>query len=167
MRSYLAAPGSPFSDADAAVIGPELERVARERGVSVEEVVAEASDPASPLHDYFEWDDEVAAVQYRKRQAARMAAAIMVKVQDRSGGYRTVRAFYSVQIEERTGERKRDRVYVTVGRVKESPALGEQVIEQALEALLSWRDRYEDYREVFPAFEDRFGPVFEIIGEGR
>jgi hypothetical protein len=37
--------------------------------VTPEGVVNAARDPASPLHDKFEWDDGVAAEQYRKEQA--------------------------------------------------------------------------------------------------
>lgn len=40
------------------------------------EVVEDARDPASPLHDSFEWDESTAAEQYRLLQARRLIGSV-------------------------------------------------------------------------------------------
>jgi len=57
----------------AQVIDSELERLHNEEGhVSPTNVLGSASDPDSPLHNYFEWDNEVAGHKYRLQQAREM-----------------------------------------------------------------------------------------------
>jgi len=46
-----------------------LELNKRDDGVTVEAVIKEAESSSSPLHSYFEWDDSVAAREWRKVQA--------------------------------------------------------------------------------------------------
>lgn len=46
-----------------------------------DQVVEAASDPASPLHDQFEWDDSVAAVEYRRDQARTLIRSVNVKIE--------------------------------------------------------------------------------------
>lgn len=43
-----------------------------------EQIVAEATDPSSPLHGHFEWDDSVAAHQHRLAQARQLVAKYKV-----------------------------------------------------------------------------------------
>lgn len=57
----------------AATIDNELERIYRRDGeVSPESILESARSPKSPLHQYFEWDDSLAAERYRLEQARQM-----------------------------------------------------------------------------------------------
>jgi hypothetical protein len=49
----------------------EIERIATAHGgrFTADQVVDAAKDPSSPLHEYFEWSDDVAAHRYRLSQA--------------------------------------------------------------------------------------------------
>lgn len=49
--------------------------------ITPDQVVAAAQDPASPLHECFEWDDEKAAVEHRRDQARALIRSVEVKVQ--------------------------------------------------------------------------------------
>src|SRR5260370_41485799 len=63
------------------IIEEELRRIWNTRGSLIpREVVAEAADPDSPLHDQFEWDDNVAGDRFRRIQAARMIRSVKLRV---------------------------------------------------------------------------------------
>ena len=73
-----------------------LNDIAETHGVlSAELIVEEASDPEHPLHDRFEWDDDLAARLYRLEQAAQMIRSVHIQVQrgDQEGKTVSVRAF--------------------------------------------------------------------------
>ena len=55
-------------------------------------VVSTAQDPSSPLHPYFEWDDNVAAHQWRLNQARGLIARVKIFHEDRPA----VRAWVNV-----------------------------------------------------------------------
>lgn len=64
---------------DAQAVGKELERIADVSGeLEPHAVVDAARSEASPLHDYFEWDDSEAAEQYRQHQARHLIRSIRV-----------------------------------------------------------------------------------------
>ncbi len=51
--------------------------------LTAESVVAEAANPISPLHRYFEWDDTLAAREYRRTQARHLIRRVTIVVDDR------------------------------------------------------------------------------------
>jgi hypothetical protein len=166
MPRYLALPGSPFSDADAAIIGPELERLALSGASSPDEIVAYAEGCDTPLRTYLHMDkplEEVAASWYRQRARA-MAGAILVKIKTKKG-YRTVRAFHSIVVTVEVPEVSTKRRYVTIQQVRSSEAMASQVLADALEALERWRSRYEVYREVFTESHPPLGEIFRALEE--
>lgn len=64
------------------VIDRELSRIYDEQGVvSVDAVLLDAADLKSPLHSYFEWDNEKAAEKYRRVQAYSLIMASKFVVQ--------------------------------------------------------------------------------------
>lgn len=59
----------------------ELARIQNVYGkITPEVIVREASDKSSPLHSYFEWDDEKAGHRWRVQQARILLNNIQVKV---------------------------------------------------------------------------------------
>ena len=61
------------------VAGPELARIAdRDGSLSPVVVVNEARPDDAPLHPAFEWQDEVAAEEWRRHQARNLIAAVQV-----------------------------------------------------------------------------------------
>jgi len=82
---FVAAPGSPFSEADVAVIGRELVKIAERNRVgdvrSLDKrlvLAAVEEDEDHPLRPYFEWDDAKAARSYRLVQAATMIRSVRI-----------------------------------------------------------------------------------------
>jgi hypothetical protein len=58
-----------------------------------DQVVSEAADPSSPLHDRFEWDDAIAGHQHRKEQARALIRKVRLVVNQNP----PVRAFVHVR----------------------------------------------------------------------
>ena len=75
----------------------ELERIRKKHGILRPEIVVEESREASAiLHRCFQWDDEIAAEQYRKEQARKLIDSIHVVVVNSDVHY-SVRAFVNVR----------------------------------------------------------------------
>lgn len=165
LKEYFAA-GPFYTDKDAQIIGPVLEDLAVQGRSTPKQIVEAASDPKSPLHNYFEWRDDVAAQRFREQQARIMTASIVVKIADNDGEERQVRAFHSARIVPiDTSEFKRgfkQHPYVTVDQVRESKELADSVIQEALSQLISWKKKYATYRALFKEFE-QLNSIFDAI----
>lgn len=166
LREYFAAAGSIYTDADAKKIGPELEKLAQQGKSTASDIVEVATDPKSPLHNYFEWRDDMAAQRFREYQARVMVASVTVRVIDNSGDERAIRAFHSAKvISMDTAEIKRgpkQHPYVTIDTVRENKEMADSVIQEALRQLVSWKTKYSTYRSIFREFKQLDG-VFEAI----
>lgn len=72
-------PGRAIKGANPQAVGEELNRIRTARGKLIAaDVLEEAADPASPLHAGFEWDDSIAAADYRLQQARKLIVSIRV-----------------------------------------------------------------------------------------
>ena len=81
MAKYGATKGAQFSKEKAQLFGEVIERIEKQQGKVVPEVVvAEARQLSCPLHNYFEWDNTVAAEQYRLQQARHLLNHLTVVV---------------------------------------------------------------------------------------
>ena len=76
-KRYRAHEGPRFSDDDAQRYGEAIDGLPV---ITAEAVVEAARNKKSPLHDFFEWRDNVAAEEYRKAQARIMLASIDVVI---------------------------------------------------------------------------------------
>lgn len=76
----------------------ELQRIIAQRNgvLTPADVVEEARPEGSVLHAHFEWDDSVAAEQYRLVQARDLIRRVTVTVSNASGEPSRVRAFVHV-----------------------------------------------------------------------
>lgn len=134
--------GYPTRGLDAQMVGEELEAI-RERhgGITAEVVVDEARPEDAPLHPAFEWDDKVAAEEYRKEQARTLIRAVVIRrpeAEERA----PVRAFVTVK------EESGSTIYTSTVAALSDPDLRAQVLRRALRELDSWRQRYHDLEEV-------------------
>ncbi len=139
--TFQVTPGSRIRKADAKVLGETFERIkASGKHLTAETVLTEATNPRSPLHKYFNWDDASAAHQYRLEQARRLIRSIEVVIEDARGKQVPMRAYYSVKDAEGT------RGYEPMTFVFESPDLADQVIAEAVSQLEAWKVKYAKYQ---------------------
>ena len=137
----------------AQALGQEIERLRRKRGhLTAQLLVDEASDPASKLHNEFQWDDTAAAEAYRLDQASYLLRAIVIVREPQNGDPRIVRAFVHLADEE-AGP-----VFTSITVAMGDPLMRLQVLDRAWRELEGWRQRYSEYHElakVFAAMDER------------
>ena len=155
-RRYFAAKNASFNDKKAQVYGARLGSLLKEHGaLSPEVVVTAARSGADPLHPYFQWDDIVAAENYRKMQARNLLGSIVVKVRGEE-----VRAFEHVSVQMQAKDEdtlQTVSVYLWQGDVRKDEALHESNLGQILRWLIHFKERYRNIKEL--------GPVIAAIEE--
>jgi len=132
----------------AQTVGARLERLRTESGGELvpESVVADARDPASPLHPLFEWDEAEAAHQHRLSQARALIRAVVVRYRATpEGGSRSIVAFVNVK----EGERQ---YYTATAVAMSDPGQRSIVLRQAWEDFQALRRRYADLSEFAALF---------------
>lgn len=175
---YIAARGSQFTDEDAQVIGPELERLAECGTSTTVHIVAAAKRKDSPLHGYFEWNNRVAGDLHRQQQAGHMARSVKIVVQNtETKEVREVRAFLPVHLTVVAGESAEPTAVDTEGRpaksyvpirlIKEDAMQSKQVIRDAWRHLAAWKDRYSIYRTLFTEFDEALGEMFDAVDRAK
>lgn len=130
-----------YPNLDAQTAGEELERI-RDRHdghLRAEFIVAESRNPGAPLHEVFEWADEIAGEQYRLVQASKLNRHIHIHRVD--GAERPpVRAFVNI-VRDRRVE------FVPVEDALRDAAMRKQVMDRAIQELRSWKRRHGDLKE--------------------
>jgi len=146
---YKAKVASPYSDEDAQIIGESLDELKDKFAGELrpQHIVESAKWTRSPLHNYFDWDNESAAEKHRIDQARQMVRSIFLVVETPEGP-RETRAFVSVTSNIEDGKR-----YVDVATALTTKDYRSQIIDEALRAVKTWRAKYRDYKELTPIFK--------------
>lgn len=169
---FGARPGSRITDNQAQVIGPWLEELGPKDAQEIVEAAASAAAP-DEAHSYFTWDNGEAGSFWRRHEARTLARSIVVKMvsvdsegNEVEGPPTTFPAFYAVresEDSERTHEDSLQRVYVSYTTVYESEDYKAQVIRDATRELMSYRRKYEGYRELFADEAPDLYKIFRAI----
>ena len=141
-KIYKAGRGKFISNKQAQVYGEYLAELSKEKKnqLTAQDVVNDARNTKSPIHDYFEWDDSMAAEKYRLEQARCLIRSIDIVV-TYQGEEKPVRAIVCVEYSGREA-------YVPIQVVAKNADLRQQIIEKALSEIISWQGRYETYKEL-------------------
>lgn len=140
----------PLSQKQAVIVGRELSSIQKELSVITPKIVVErASNPKSPLHRYFEWDDSIAAQKHREWQARFLITSVHIVDSD-SKDAQPIRAFVNVSPDEDddslfVGERG----YVSTQSISGRQNYQSQVLTYAKNQLIGWRRRFGNYKEFF------------------
>ncbi len=121
----------------------ELLAIYQAKGSLTPELVVDAArDPGSPLHDKFEWDDQVAGERYRLQQARTLIRTVKIRyvsAKDDSVS-QPVRAFTSVSTP--TG-----RVYEPTQQVVSDPLKAAMVLQDMKREWQAMLRRYNGFNE--------------------
>lgn len=149
-REYKASRGAPFSEKKAQIYGRCIEEIEEKRGGTVKpvDVVNAARDSDSPLHDYFEWDDELAGAKYRIYQARQLLNHLTVVVKT-NGGERVQKAYLNVSL---ITEDSVEPIYVTVERALTDKEFRKQTLAKAIAEAKYWQQKYKEYTELSEIF---------------
>lgn len=151
--TYLWQPGSRIS-IDAQQAGEALAKIEKDHNGRIEPefVVDAAKDEKHALHGHFQWDDALAAVEYRRDQAREIIRSLRIDI-SRSNVEppRPIRAYVNVTVEDAPH-------YASVTTAMGSKELRQQVIARAWAELEAWRCRHAELVEL--------GRIFSMIDQG-
>jgi hypothetical protein len=117
-----------------------------------EDVVEEASDDESPLHQYFEWDDTEAAHAYRLQQARGLIRRMTVRLILPDKREVVDHLFVSLT----TNRRNEEGSYRLLVDVMKNEVEKETLLQQALRDLEAFQSKYQqlvELADVFAAIE--------------
>ncbi len=122
--------------------GEEIERQRQKHGgtLTPRQLWESQKSNRAKLHKHFEWDDAVAADKHRDQQAALLIRSVKVVFEGPSGEEQSVRAFSSV----RDPNQPRKRVYVQTTEAMQDQRQRDEILQQALNGLVSWRRRWSE-----------------------
>ncbi len=127
------------------VAGEEIERIKQKSGfITPVMLVAKAKAKSSRIHDCFTWDDTEAAKLHRINEAKFLLRMIQVEIGSDEETVVT-RAFVSVSEGDSTA-------YQTIQTVMGDDDLREQLLQQALKELRSFKQKYAQLKELAKVF---------------
>jgi hypothetical protein len=130
--------------------GEELERIKEAYGGIVPKaIVDESRTEDAVLHECFDWNDETAAEAYREVQAREIIRNVVVVKTTNEEGQKniTVRAFVPVSTEE-----EQPKKYITIDEAMADDEFRQQIVEQALKELVSFKAKYGHLKELSEVF---------------
>lgn len=110
------------------------------QGLTPETLLEASSDKSSPLHDEFEWRDDVAAQKYRLQQAADMIRCITVVVDTGEAATENPRAFVCTP-----GGKS---AYVSLKSAISNEKWREHLLKQARDELRWFQGKYRQLEEL-------------------
>ena len=126
---------------DAQVAGEICEELQNSpQGLTPETLLEVASDKNCPLHNDFEWRDDVAARKYRLQQAADMIRCITIVIDNGNADARNERAFVV------NGDRKS--AYVSLKNAISNDVWRENLLKQAKDELRWFQGKYRRLEEL-------------------
>lgn len=141
-------------EADAQVVGEELERIELEGTLERDNVLDYArKNEDSELHKCFEWDDTIAGEKYRKYQATNILQSISIITKGLDEKEEIVKAYVNITIAD---ENKRK--YKNISRVLDDEEEYKQLIEKAYKDFLRTKEKYEKVVEL----EDLKEIIFDL-----
>lgn len=132
------------------IVVREIERIESRDGVITADAVLKAATPASsPLHEYFEWNNTEAAKKYRLWQARMLIRSVAV-VYEEDGRGKYNRGFVNLNV---TTDGTTERGYIGIARAMNDTELRAQLLEQAKQEAVDWRNRYRNLTELASVFD--------------
>ncbi len=135
----------------------ELIRISKEKGLTAHNVVEEAQNTSSPLHNFFDWDDVTASHKWRLQQA-RVLINVIIEPIDASGD-----RFNSFEIIKTDIGKKYEYVY----DILNNEDWRRQVIDKAVSELSYWREKYRKFFEFDRIFREIDVIKKEVIKDVR
>ena len=123
----------------AAVAAEVMDRLAEEDRLNAQELVDESRPEDAPLHCEFEWDDSIAAEEWRKEQARALIRHLVVRIEANEQEYPT-RQYFMVQKEANT--------YEPIQVILKDEDKTSMLLEQAKRELQSFKAKYAGLKEL-------------------
>lgn len=131
---------------DAQKVGETLSCIEQKGELTPKAVVDASRRKNAPLHDYFEWRDDVAAEKYRENQASYLIRSIEITT---LGTSEPIRAFVSVS----TVSDGFKKSYINIERAMSTVETRDEVIARALAELKAFERKYSGFEELASIIE--------------
>lgn len=131
----------------AAVAGEVCEELDRTVGLTPENLVDVSRPEDAPLHSEFEWNDELAAEEYRRVQARLLISNLSIVIEEQK--QEPIRAFFSLQ----NGFRKNSGTYESTITIMSDDIKREKLLENAKKELEAFKKKYQLLSELADVFE--------------
>lgn len=129
--------------ADANAAGAQFEALEKSVGLSAETVLDANRPEDAPLHDEFEWQDDIAAEEWRKHQARHLINCICITAESEDEPEAPVRAFFKT-----TESREYENLQTIITHADKRRAL----LETALRELTAFERKYHTIEALTPVF---------------
>lgn len=143
MKEYSWTTGGFNYKQDPNEVGKELEKLGDE--LTPKNIVNLARNENSVLHEMFEWDDTVAAEQYRKQQANLIIQNLKITVIADDNTERKVKAFVTV---------KRNTVFEPIEKVVKDVDKYSLLLDKAYKELNGIKIKYKELQEIQDLLSD-------------
>ena len=135
-----------YCKTSAAVAGAVCEELDRTVGLTPENLVNASRPEDAPLHQEFEWNDELAAEEYRKTQARLLISNLSIVIEEQK--QEPVRAFFSLQ----HGFKKNSGMYESTITILGDEEKRARLLEKAKKEMLAFKNKYEMLTELAEVF---------------
>jgi len=140
MYDFRPKPGSGLSKQRARMYGQRIVEVSAGGRVDPHEILDDAKSPASPLHDYYEWDNAKRAHDARIDDTRQLLQSILIIQINRSGAQEAVRAF------PHTGSTG----YQPLHTVLSSHEMMSSIYHSLLDSIIYWKMQAEQWSRFIP-----------------
>lgn len=129
--------------------------------ISAKELLDSSRDENAPLHSCFEWDDTVAAEQYRTYQARKIIGSIEIRIIQGDTPPHLARTRYFMNVVPNAP--KVQGQFATVDVAFNNDDYRAVVLKEAYRELKSFQLKYNNYQELSDVFKaiDAFGSTLE------
>ena len=153
--------GSRFPAGQAETVGKflvELQERSGSEELKPQQILDAARPKSSPIHEYFTWDDHKAADQQRLQEAAYLLRSIQIEYVDLGPQHQagTMRMLVNLRrdpVDDEDHPVPSDRVYLPMISVLQDRERRRQLLLEALDQAIHWRNRYSYFKELATVFE--------------
>lgn len=134
-----------YIKADANVAGKQCEELERTGGLTPKRLLDANREKSAPLHNEFEWRDDIAAERYRENQARHIIACLCVRAETTNGEKsEPIRAFLKTAPESE---------YQSLEVILQSADSRSAMLAMALKELKAFQRKYNSLAELKPLFD--------------
>lgn len=123
------------------IAGEMCERLAEEGRLTARDLVEENRPETAPLHSAFEWNDDIAAENWREQQARHIIACLITRDEKKE----PVRCFFNIVRSEPT--------YRHIDSILQSVDDTQRLLQTALSELQAFERKYSKLQELAQVFE--------------
>ena len=160
-EKFVPMPGSRISSGQAQAAGRVFREILQEHGAVKPEMVLErAKDISCPIHNYFTWDDTLAAQKQRLAEAQSLVRSVRV-IRDDMPAQEQPAVRYLLSVQACKGEtRFSGNAYLPLPDIKSNGEYRRQVLQSALSEYTALERKYRD-------LENELGQVFKAVAKAR